>query len=213
MIINLLKKLSMLLAIMFLGLGSFSVEAKNVESNNTKPKVLIIYFSHTGNTKLMAEKTQEELSNSGCKVDLQRIEPTKKYPEYGEKLRNLALKEADDDNCRPKFKKIKIDVQKYDLILVGTPVWWHKAPKIMLSFLETQNFSGKKVRFFITHGGDPGTCISDMETVCNGANFGENVDTSCNYPGNGEVDYTNTISWIQKIKKEKKITHSFYFFR
>lgn len=203
--INLLKKLSTLFAAVFLGIGSFSVEAKDMEIRKVKSKkVLIVYFSHTGNTKLIAEKAQKELTDSGYKVDLQRIEPIKKYPKYGDKLRNLAFKEANNNNCRPKFKKTKINVQKYDLILIGTPVWWYKAPKIMLSFLEKQDFSDKEVRFFITHGGGPGTCISDMENACNGANFGENVDTYCNYPGNGKVDYDNTISWIKKIKEKKE---------
>ena len=197
--INILKKLSTLLAGLALIFGS--VDAKKYENAETK-KALIVYFSHTRNTKLIAERAQKELTAANYQVDLQRIEPTKNYPEYGDKLRNLALKEANDENCRPNFKTINVNAKSYDLILIGTPVWWYKAPKIMLSFLEKQDFSGKKVRFFITHAGGPGTCINDMKVACEGANFGENIDIYCNSPGNGKVDYNETISWIKKIKEE-----------
>ncbi len=197
--INILKKLSTLLAGLALIFGS--VDAKKYENAETK-KALIVYFSHTRNTKLIAERAQKELTAANYQVDLQRIEPTKNYPEYGDKLRNLALKEANDDNCRPKFKSMNINAQNYDLILIGTPVWWYKAPKVVLSFMEKQDFSGKKVRFFITHAGGPGTCISDMKSACKAANFGKNIDIYCNSPGNGKVDYNETISWIKKIKEE-----------
>ena len=116
----------------------------------------------------------------------------------------MAKKESEDDNCRPEFKAIEVDIQSYDLILIGTPVWWYKAPKIVLSFLEKQDFSGKEVRFFITHGGGPGACISDMEVACKGANFGENIDVYGNYPGNGEIDYEKVAPWIEKIKNKKE---------
>ena len=89
-------------------------------------------------------------------VDLHRLEPTKPYPEYGDELRDLAKEESENDNCRPEFEAINVDAQSYDVIFIGTPVWWYKAPKIVLSFLEKQDFSNKKVRFFITHGGGPG---------------------------------------------------------
>ncbi len=197
-----LKRLSAFLVGLFsLVAGLFnSVEATNKEV--AQKKVLIVYFSHTGNTKLIAEKVRKELADANYQVDLYRIEPMKEYPEYGDELRDLALNEANDDSCRPGFKVLDANVQDYDWILIGTPVWWYKALKIMLSFLEKQNFSDKEVRFFITHGGGPGTCISDMKTACKGANFGENVDIYCNSPGNGKVDYNETISWIKKIKKE-----------
>ena len=198
---NILKKLSTLLAGLVLMFGS--VDAKKNENVEIK-KALIVYFSHTGNTKLIAEKSQKELTAADYQVDLKRIEPTKSYPEYGDELRNLALKESEDENCRPKFKKININAQSYDLILIGTPVWWYKAPKVILSFLEQQNFSGKNVRFFITHAGGPGTCLSDMEEACKGAKFGEHIDIYCNSPGNGKVDDSEVAPWIEKIKNKKE---------
>lgn len=197
---NILKKLSVLLGGLALMFGPVNAEKnKNVETK----KALIVYFSHTGNTKLIAERAQKELAAANYQVDLKRIEPTKPYPEYGDNLRNLALKESEDENCRPKFKAINAEVQSYDLILVGTPVWWYKSPKVVLSFLEQQDFSDKEIRFFITHGGGPGACISDMETACKGAKFGDNIDIYGNYSGNGKISYKKVAPWIKEISKEK----------
>lgn len=193
---NILKKLSTLLAGLTLMFGS--VDAKQSENVETK-KALIVYFSHTGNTKLIAERAQKELAAVNYQVDLHRIEPTKPYPEYGDKLKDLAKEESENDNCRPEFEAINVDVQSYDLVSVGTPVWWYKAPKVVLSFLEQQDFSDKEVRFFITHGGGPGSCISDMKIACKGAKFGDNIDVYGNYPGNGEIDYEKVAPWVEKM--------------
>ena len=75
--LNVLKKLSALFtefALMF-----DSVDAKKDENVEAK-KALIVYFSHTGNTKLIAERAQKELTTANYQVDLKRIEPTKPYP-------------------------------------------------------------------------------------------------------------------------------------
>ncbi|MBR1734907.1 MAG: NAD(P)H-dependent oxidoreductase [Alphaproteobacteria bacterium] len=200
---NILKKISALFAGFVLIISGAFNSVETVEAKEGSKKALIVYFSHTGNTKLIAEKAQKELAAANWQVDLQHIEPQKAYPEYGDELRDLAKEEANDDNCRPEFKKISVDAQSYDVIFVGTPVWWYKAPKIVLSFLEKQDFSGKEVRFFITHGGGPGTCVSDMKTACKGANFGENIDVYGNYPGNGEIDYDKVAPWIKKINENQ----------
>ena len=198
---NILKKLSALIAGLALMFGLVNAgQSRDVETK----KALIVYFSHTGNTKLIAEKAKKELIDMNYQVDLQRIEPHKAYPEYGDELRDLAKKESEDDNCRPEFKAIEVDLQSYDLILIGTPVWWYKAPKVILSFLEQQNFSGENVRFFITHAGGPGACLSDMKEACKGAKFGEHIDIYCNSPGNGKVDDSEVAPWIEKIKNKKE---------
>ena len=186
------------LVLSILGLFS-SAEAKPADQAK---KVLIVYFSHTGNTKLVAEEIKNKLD--GCDVEIAQIVPKKAYPEYGDELRNLAKEEADDDACRPKFEvsidgKKEIDVQKYDEIFVGTPVWWYKAPKIVISFLEKQDFSSKKVHFFITHGGGPGACHKDMKAACKGANFDDDpLEIYGNYSGNGEIDKEKVDQWIEK---------------
>lgn len=171
--------------------------------NNQNKKVLIAYFSHTGNTDLVAKEIKNKLN--GCDVDVARIVPTNSYPDYGDELRDLARKEADDDGCRPEFEVLstgekKIEAQNYDEIFIGSPVWWYKAPKIVVSFIEKQDFSGRKVHFFITHGGGPGSCYEDMKSACKGANFDDDpLEIYGNYPGNGEIDREKVDKWVDKV--------------
>jgi len=200
---NVLKKISALSTVIFLaviGLFDFA-EAKNGNSDETK-KVLIVYFSQTGHTKTIADNVQKSLEDSGYSVDIKRIEPTKEYPEYGDELRNLAKKEANDDNCRPEFKDINCKILSYDLILVGSPTWWYKAPKIVLSFLEKQDFANKKVCFFITHGGGPGSCLEDMKGASRNAIFGPHTTIYFTWPNDGTFDNKAFDNWIKKIKNE-----------
>lgn len=198
---NILKKISVwFMGIIFAMSGLLgSVNAQ--ESAKSKKKVAIVYFSHTGNTKIIAEKVQEALENE-YEVDIFRIEAEDDYPEYGDELRDKAKKEADDDNFRPNLKELKFDAQKYDAVLVGSPVWWYKTTKAVDTFLEKQNFAGKIVCFFITHAGGPGDSPEDMQNICKGAIFGPNVDIYCNSPGNGEVDCSKVNPWIDEVKQK-----------
>lgn len=183
-----LKKIFAML--LFIGISSYA-EAK---------KVLIVYFSHTGNTKLVAEKIAEEFS--GDEVDVKRIETEKSYPENDAELRDLATKELADNDFRPILKHIDTDVQAYDLILVGSPVWFYKAAPAVKAYLEKQDFSGKEVRFFITHGGYPGSCITGMKATCVGAKFGADLDVYCNSHGGTHVDFSKIGPWIKKVTAE-----------
>ena len=198
--VHLCKKVLVGFILMIAGIFN-SVDAKYNNNSEAQKSALIVYFSHTGNTDLIVKAMQKELKNF-YDVKMLRIEPVNQYPGYGDELRNIANKEACDDNFRPAFKEVKVDVQKYDVIFVGCPVWWYTTPKIMISFLENQNFSGKNVRFFVTHAGGPGSCIEDMEKVCTGAKFGENIDIYCNSPGNGTVNSDEIPAWIERVKTE-----------
>ena len=165
-------------------------------------KVLIVYFSYTGNTEKIANKTVKALGSS-CKVDIHRIETFNEYPEDRNELRDQAEREANDDKFRPELKSPNIDdIKSYDLIIIGTPTWWYKAPKAVLAFLEAQDLSAKKVCFFVTHAGDSGSCLDDMHKACKGANFGPEVKIYCTFPVNGEFDEKAVENWISELRKE-----------
>lgn len=165
-------------------------------------KILVVYFSHSDNTKLVAEKIREELN--GDEVDVQRIETKKSYPENDTELRNLATKESEDKDFRPELKHIDTDVKNYDLILVGSPVWFYKAAPAVTAYLEKQDFTDKEVRFFITHGGYPGSCIDGMKNKCVGAKFGADLVIYCNSHGNAQVDFSKIGPWVKTITTEIK---------
>lgn len=197
-ILNALMKISLFFVGMMLMMPDFS-EAKG--NSETKKKVLIAYFSQTGHTKAIAEDIKEELKN--IRVDVEKIKPVKEYPSDKDELREIAKKESENDNYRPKFKDINCDVQSYDLILVGSPVWWGKAPKIVLSFLETYDFSGKKVRHFVTHGGEPKDVVKEMEKACKYEISEPNILIHYKWLEDDREKYNKTFkAWINEIKTE-----------
>lgn len=109
-------------------------------------KTLIAYYSHSGNTKAAAEKIQSEV-----KSDIFEIKPVKKYPDDYNTLVNLAQSEKQQD-IRPEL----IDngnIEDYDVIFIGTPVWWYTMASPVKTFLTENDFSGKIVVPFCTHGG------------------------------------------------------------
>ena len=106
-------------------------QVENVEKNKTA----IIYFSATGNTKKIANYIKEETSG-----DLIEIEPKEKYTsedlDYNDDCR--ANKEQNDDKARPEIAN-NIDVDKYDTIYLGYPIWWGDVPKIWRKYYPRRN--------------------------------------------------------------------------
>lgn len=127
----------------------------NSTSNNSK--VAVIYFSATGNTKQIARYISDETG-----AELIEIEPKQEYTSSDLNYNNndcRANKEQNDDNARPEIKNA-INVDEYDTIYLGYPIWWGTIPKIILTFLDNYDLSGKTVIPFCTSGG---TGISQSE--------------------------------------------------
>lgn len=113
-------------------------------------KVLVAYFSATGNTRAVAEKVAE--ASGG---DLFEIVPSEPYTaedlNYNTDCRANA--EQNDPDARPAIQNAVEDMEQYDAVLIGYPIWWGRAPKIIHTFLETYDLSGKTVATFCTSGG------------------------------------------------------------
>ncbi len=123
-------------------------------------KVLVLYFSETGNTQEFARLISDQIGG-----DLRRLERKEAYPS-GRALYNEAKDEADNDK-RPEYKDLDINMDNYDTVIVGYPIWWYKMPMVVYSFLDDYDLSGKTIIPFNTHegSGDGGTysVISSME--------------------------------------------------
>ena len=113
--------------------------------------VLVTYFSwsSSGNTKTMAEYIAEFTDG-----ELFRIQPQTPYTTNYNRVLDVAQQEK-RENARPElFENITSEqIANYDVIFVGYPVWWYDAPMIIYSFLEANDYSGKKVVTFATSGG------------------------------------------------------------
>ena len=112
--------------------------------------ILTAYFSATGTTKEVAKKVAE-VSGS----DLFEIEPEVKYTSadlnwMDQKSRSSL--EAKDNSSRPAIASKDENMDQYDTVIIGFPIWWYRAPQIILTFLESYDFTNKKIFLFATSG-------------------------------------------------------------
>ena len=114
-------------------------------------KRLVAYFSASGTTK----KAAEVIANS-IKADLVEIIPKVPYTsadlDWMDKKSRSSV-EMNDKKFRPEIIDMDIDINAYDEIILGFPIWWYVAPTIINTFLEKYNFRGKKMILFATSGG------------------------------------------------------------
>ncbi|WP_304065716.1 flavodoxin [Megamonas hypermegale] len=114
-------------------------------------KTLVAYFSASGQTARLA-KTIADVTGG----DLFEIEPAEKYTSadlnWNDK-QSRSTKEMNDASSRPAISGKVADMGQYDTVFVGFPIWWYVAPRIIQTFLESYDFSGKTVVPFATSGG------------------------------------------------------------
>ena len=134
-----------------------SPEKKSAQASADK-KILVVYFSRTGeeynvgritkgNTAIVAEYIAQKTG-----ADTFEIKPAKPYPDEYEACTELAKREL-ESNVRPALEKNIENLAQYDTIFVGYPIWWGALPRVMMTFLETNDLSGKTIIPFCTHGG------------------------------------------------------------
>jgi Flavodoxins len=114
-------------------------------------KKLVAYFSASGSTARLAKQLAEAAG-----ADLYEIRPAIPYTSADLNWQNKQSRssvEMSDHSSRPELADNNADIAAYDTIYVGFPVWWYIAPTIINSFLESYDFSGKKIILFATSGG------------------------------------------------------------
>ena len=117
---------------------------------STYAKTVVCYFSCTGNTKALAQTTAKALD-----ADIFEIVPEVPYTDADldwHDSKSRTSKEANDAKSRPAIKS-KVDLSKYDTVVLAFPIWWYTAPKIMWTFVEQNDLSGKNVVALCTSGG------------------------------------------------------------
>lgn len=124
------------------------VKDEKMNSELTTKKILIAYFSWGGNTRQVAENIAKQTGGT-----LFRIETVKDYPTEYEACTEVVKVER-DNNIYPELKTVVENLEQYDTIFVGCPVWWHTAPMAVHSFLKSDkyNFTGKTIIPFCTYG-------------------------------------------------------------
>lgn len=129
-----------------------------------KSKVLVVYFSATGTTKQIAQDIAEILD-----TDIYEITPEQPYTEedLAYYTNGRADKEQNDLFARPAISGSVNDMDKYDTIILGYPIWHSQAPRIISTFLESYDFSDKTIIPFCTsHSSDIGSSDTNLHNLC-----------------------------------------------
>ncbi len=117
-------------------------------------KVLVAYFSHSGNTKGIAEDIQKKTG-----ADIFEITTVNKYSDDYDTVLDEAKAEQ-NNNARPELSSKVENMEQYQTVIIGFPIWWGDMPMALYSFLDEYDLSGKTVLPFCTHGGS-GLCGTD----------------------------------------------------
>lgn len=199
------KVLSICLIILLITGCKNVVEVETGKKDKSSKKILVVYYSRpgdnynvgkveVGNTKMVANYIIDYL-----KADSFEIEPTTPYPDDYETTTDIAKKEQ-QENARPSIKNKLNNINDYDTIFLGYPIWWGDMPMIVYTFIENYDLSGKTVIPFNTHegSGSAGT-YEKLKTKLN--------KSTVNLDGlalEGKVSRTNsgkkeTLKWLKKL--------------
>ena len=123
---------------------------------------LVTYFSASGVTEAKAKELAKAVG-----ADLYEIAPAVRYTSADLDWMNKKSRssvEMNDKSSRPALAETEHDFGAYDVIYIGFPIWWYTAPTIINTFLETFDFSGKKIVLFATSGGSSiDRAVKDMQ--------------------------------------------------
>ena len=170
--------------------------SQNTETkeDTSMKKTLIAYFSATGNTKAAAQKLAKEFN-----ADLYEITPEQPYTDADLDWRDKTSRstiEMNDKSSRPALKdggKVK-NLEQYDVVYIGFPIWWYTAPTIINTFIEANDFTGKTIVPFATSGGSNiKKACEDLQTAYPKYKFGEGK--LLNSIDKGEIE-----KWAAKVK-------------
>ena len=125
-------------------------------------KKLVAYFSASGVTEMVAENLAQ-----AAEADVFKIRPAQPYTPADLDWRDANSRssvEMKNKSFRPEIADAKVDIADYDTVFVGFPVWCYVAPTIINTFLEANDFSGKKIVLFATSGGSGfGNTVAELK--------------------------------------------------
>lgn len=180
-----MKKLFLVLVIVLITVTLTACNKKEINNKeeinqvSENKKSVVLYFSATGTTENVAKKIAN-VTNS----DIIEIIPEEEYTDddlnYNKKD-TRANKEQNDSLARPKIKN-EINLEQYETIYLGYPIWWGTIPKIILTLLDTYDLKEKNIIPFCTSGGSGiETSVNDIKKynknlkIDNGKKFSSNV--------------------------------------
>jgi len=173
--------------------GLSETQQPEAETSETQGnKVLVAYFSATGTTEGVAE----HIAN-GLNVDIYEIIPEEPYTDadlnYNDNNSRSTI-EMNDPSSRPAISGSLENMEQYDIVFIGYPIWWGEAPRIVSTFVESYDFSGKTVVPFCTSGGSGvGSSATNLEQLTSGATWMEGRRLS------GSDSQETVMEWVNGL--------------
>jgi len=155
---------------------------------------LVVYFSYTGNTKMIANKIKEKLE-----CDILEIKTIIPYSKDYETVVNDE-QNSERSNYLPEIENIDIDLSKYNEIIIGTPVWWYRPVPAIRTFLTKNNLKGKKIIPFATNAGWLGKTFKEIKALCPNSEVEEGMNIVFESYSDKLVTKENDIEkWINTL--------------
>lgn len=176
---------------------SGTITARRMEDNpapepDDTPKVLVTYFSATNTTEGVAQRLADSID-----ADIYEIAPQMPYTSADLNYSNSNCRanlEQNDPSARPAISGSVNDMSQYDVVFIGYPIWWGQAPKIISTFLESYDFSGKTIVPFCTSGSSPiGSSATNLQGLASGADWLEGRRFS------GGVSQADLAEWVNGL--------------
>ncbi len=156
-------------------------------------KTLVAYFSASGTTARAAKNLAEAAG-----VDLYEIKPAVPYTSADLNWQNKNSRssvEMKDKSSRPALADTNANIGAYDTILLGFPIWWYTAPTIINTFLESYDFSGKKIILFATSGGSGiGGCVDALK-----GSVSPSAEIKAGRMLNGRLSQDELKKWVETL--------------
>jgi len=155
-------------------------------------KILVAYFSHSGNTRIVAEQIKRATD-----ADIFEIKPVTDYPDDYNTVVAQAKKEI-NASYKPELKTKVKNIKSYDVIFIGSPNWWSTIAPPVATFLSACDFEGKLIVPFITHEGSRmGHSVADIKKLCPKSTVLDGLPVR-----GGAVKEANddVVRWLREIK-------------
>ena len=200
---NIIKSFALLVAGLLMSIScSGNGATKEKEVMEKKAKVLIVFFSHAGenynvgnikvgNTKLVADEIQKVTGG-----DEFEIVADKNYDLPYNDLVNVA-KEETEKGEKPSFKGEVKNIDDYDTVFIGGPIWWGTYPRVMFTFFDKYDLNGKTIIPFSTHEGSGlGSVVEDLKSLYPNATFKEAFSI---YGTETRKDLSKVDKWLKRL--------------
>lgn len=177
--------------------GGLSSPRANAQGTGLKgQKVLIAYYSRTGNTREVAGQIHQRIGG-----DLFEVRTVQAYPAAYRATTDQAKREQ-QENARPALTAKVADMAGYGVVFVGYPNWWGTLPMGFFTFLEQYDFAGKLIVPFCTHEGSHlGRSVADLRKLCPRATIAEGISLRGGNSGYvSSADGRNEVAaWLKSL--------------